>query len=65
MPQTAKYYLGRVVKLGRLTNDAVQEAIHDPVMVREGEYAYTFTDIERGGAGDRTYIFARLTKFFP
>jgi hypothetical protein len=43
----------------------VQDAIAAPVTMQFGDYAYTFTDIQRGGVGEDEYLFARLTKFVP
>lgn len=63
MPEEAKYYVGRVVKRGRVTSDSLIEAISDPVEVKQGEFLYTFTDI----TVDRNsqFAFAYLAKYTP
>jgi hypothetical protein len=66
MPESARYYLGRVIKLGELSTERLYAAIRSPAVVRLGQYLYTFTDIVIGDdlpAGG--YIFARLTKYRP
>lgn len=66
MPQNTTYFLGRVIKLGSITNAGVVAAIREPTLVRRGSFVFTFTDIV--ASDDRAvprFVFARLTKFTP
>lgn len=66
MAQENTYFLGRVIKLGSLTNAGLVEALKDPVLVRRGDFVFTFTDIVASDDEQvPRYIFARLTKFTP
>lgn len=66
MPRDVRFYLGRVIKLGRIDEAAVEAALVDPVSVRRGTSVYTFTDIvvERDGASTK-FIYAKLAKYTP
>ncbi len=63
---TAKYYLGRVLKLGNLTHEGMIKAIQDPATIQRGNYLFTFTDISYvKGVADYDFVFAKLAKFAP
>lgn len=66
MPRLARYYLGRVIKLGQIGDDELLQAIRAPVNIRRGEFVYTFTDIseQRDPDGIR-YVYAHLAKYKP
>ncbi len=59
MPNQARYYLGRVVKQGMMTDDLLADALRNPVVVQRHGFHYTFTQIDL--SPDRFY--ARLSKF--
>src|SRR4051812_17137011 len=66
MPQGATYFLGRVIKLGTITSAGVFAAIREPVLVRRGDFVFTFTDIVSSVENEPPkFAFARLTKFTP
>ncbi len=58
-----RYYLGRVIKLGRLDQDMVMNAIAEAPTVTVGKYAWTITDITDRRKDALPYVFGRLSKF--
>ncbi len=66
MPENAKYYLARVIKLGALNSAGLIDGIREPVQIRRGDFFYTFTDIVSSfAANEDSFVFARLTKYRP
>jgi hypothetical protein len=64
MPQTARYYLSRVIKLGELDDAKIINAIREPVSISRFNFDYTFIDVEVVGKRP-TYVFGRLAKYQP
>jgi hypothetical protein len=66
MPEAGRYYLGRVIKLGGLTSEGLEQAIASPIVWKKREYLYTFTDIRvRNDLPAGGYVYGRLTKYRP
>jgi hypothetical protein len=66
MPEAGRYYLGRVIKLGGLTSEGLRQAIESPVVWKQKEYMFTFTDIRtREDLPAGGYVYGRLTKYRP
>jgi hypothetical protein len=64
MPRKGRYYLGRVIKVGRLDNDLLLEAFERPAVVRRGAYAWTFSNVRFLGDGP-DYVYGKLAKYQP
>ena len=66
MRANARYYLGRVVKIGKLTEELLIDSILHPAVISKNKYRYTFTNIKVfGSQGSINGIFARLSKYKP
>ncbi|MDD5302756.1 MAG: hypothetical protein PHS14_06555, partial [Elusimicrobia bacterium] len=64
MQRRGRYYLGRVVKLGRLDVEKLIAALNTPHSIQTGDYSWTITDTQFVPSGKRPkYIFGKLTKF--
>lgn len=62
MPR-GRYYLGRVIKLGRLDQNMLMNAIAEAPTVSIGKFAWTITDIKDNRNNKTPFIFGRLSKF--
>lgn len=58
-----RYYVGRVVKTGQITQEVLQNTILDPPVVEIGRFGWTITDIEDQRNGSIPFIFGKLSKF--
>ncbi len=65
MSRTGTYYLGRVLKMGRLNQEMLQKALLDPVAVLHRGKAWTFINIEEHKDNQHHFIFGRLSKYTP
>lgn len=66
MRANARYYLGRVVKIGKLTEELLIDSILHPAVISKNKYRYTFTSIKVfGSQGSINGIFAKLSKYKP
>jgi hypothetical protein len=65
MAQQTTYYMGRVIKLGRLTSEMVAQAILSPVSVTWWGSSWSFFDARSHTADGVTYLAAKLVKFNP
>jgi hypothetical protein len=63
MVRKARYYLGRVAKLGRLTDELLIEAIRRPVVTQSYGAHFTFTQIHYSPSPE--FVMAHLSKFEP
>lgn len=63
MAKRGRFYLGRVVKLGRLDQAKLIEAIGSSAIVNVGKFTWTITDVERGDSSDAPFIFGKLAKY--
>ena len=63
MKKQGRYFLGRIHKLGVLTNDKIIEAIHDPVSIRRGKYNWTIVGVREGMVENAKYLYGELTKY--
>ena len=63
MKKQGRYFLGRIHKVGVLTNAKIIEAIHDPVPIRRGKYNWTIVGIHEGMVEDAKYLYGELTKY--
>jgi hypothetical protein len=61
MTRKGTYYLGRVVKLGRITNESLVKAILNPKPVTRRKSAWTFVDVQDFGS----FVYGRLAKYAP
>ncbi len=58
-----KYYLGRVIKLGRLDQDMLMNAIVHSPTVQIGKFAWAITDVVDERNSELPYVFGKLSKF--
>jgi hypothetical protein len=58
-----RYYVGRVVKAGLITQETLQDIILNPPVVEKGRFGWTITDIEDHRSGSIPFIFGKLSKF--
>lgn len=66
MPDQAKYFLGRVIKLGDITSEQIALAVSEPVPFRLNDFHYTFTEVRPFvGASGLRFIYAKLAKYRP
>lgn len=66
MRANSRYYLGRVVKIGYLTEELLIDAIMHPTIIQKNKYNYTFTNIKVFKSREHIKgIFARLSKYTP
>ncbi len=65
MARKGTYYLGRVLKLGRLDQHKLIEAIKEPVSVEYRSNSWTFIDVKEQKDNLSHYIFGRLSKYKP
>jgi hypothetical protein len=63
MPRQGTFYLGRVIKGGRLGQDTLIQALREPRAIVHRDFAWTFTDFHEGPSGN--WYFARLAKYKP
>lgn len=59
-----RYYLGRVIKTGRLDDAMLIQALQDPATVRSGSYSWTFSNFRTFGDPPE-FVYAKLAKFEP
>jgi hypothetical protein len=64
MPQTARYYLSRVIKFGDLDDNKIVEAITASTNIARNAFHYTFIDAQTDG-NPPSYVFGRLAKYEP
>ena len=60
-----RYYLGRIVKFGRLTNEMIVRAILNPSIIRSAKYEWTITDALDGRDESPSFVYGELSKFLP
>jgi len=66
MPRQRMYYLGRVQKLGELSEASLVRALQSATTIEANNYAWTFTDVVLGGnVSSPEYVFGYLSKFRP
>lgn len=58
-----RYYLGRVIKLGRLNQELLMDAIVKSPVVNIGKFAWAITDVVDKRNDDFPYLFGHLSKF--
>lgn len=58
-----RYYVGRVVKGGRLTQDSFLSAIKTPAVLSIGKYKWTIVGIVEGNVDGSPFIFGNLAKY--
>ena len=58
-----RYYLGRVVKLGRLTQDMVVDSILDSPIISVGKFAWAVTDAVDMRQHSFPFVYGKLSKF--
>jgi len=58
-----RYYLGRVIKLGKLNHQRLLGAIREPKVVNVGQFQWTFTDTVDESESSERFIFSRLSKY--
>lgn len=61
--QQGRYYLGRVIKLGMLTQDTLMNAIVKAPTITIGKFNWTITDVIDKRDEELPYIFGKLSKF--
>ena len=60
-----RYYLGRVSKLGRLTESMLIDAILDSPIILSAKYEWKITDVVDGRHETPPFIYGELSKFHP
>lgn len=58
-----RFYLGRIIKLGRLTQNMLVDAIIDSPVVSTGKYAWAITDAIDMRQATPSFIYGELSKF--
>jgi len=58
-----RYYLGRVIKMGNLSQSKLMDAIVDARTITIGKFAWTMTDVKDGRRVTPPFIFGMLSKF--
>jgi len=58
-----RYYLGRIHKVGVLTNEKVLDAIQHPVVIQRGKYNWTIVGVQTGEINKSKYLYGELTKY--
>lgn len=58
-----RYYLGRVVKLGQLSQAKLVDTIRRSGVVSFRNYTWTITDVVEGSVNGHLYIFGNLSKY--
>lgn len=58
-----RYFLGRVVKLGRLNQELFMDAIVKSPIVEIGKFAWAITDVIDKRTDELSYLFGHLSKF--
>jgi hypothetical protein len=66
MQRKGRYYLSRIVKIGKLDKGKFISALRAPATVRIGRYAWTITDVTLSeNIPLPKYVYGTLTKFSP
>ena len=52
-----RYYLGRVIKLGRLDQNRLMDAIADSATLTIGKFTWTIADVQDGRKGAIPFMF--------
>lgn len=61
-----RYYLGRVHKMGRLSDQLIAQAIQTPATVHGRRYSWTITDAEICMEANRcVFVFGKFSKYLP
>lgn len=63
MRRRGRYFLGRVIKLGELTQEKLMETMLNAPIVEVGLFDWTITDVEDGRYSDIPYVFGKLSKY--
>lgn len=58
-----RYYLGRVLKLGRLDKNLLINAIFRPAIITAKDYRWTITDVSEDVIDGTYYVFGKLSKY--
>ena len=58
-----RYYLGRVIKEGQLTQEKLLEGIRHPGVFEKGKYKWTIVGCEEGDVDGSPYIFGNVAKY--
>jgi len=61
--QQGRYYLGRVIKLGRLNQELFMNAIVESPVVTVSKFAWAITDVIDKRGDNLPYLFGHLSKF--
>ena len=66
MSRRGRYYLGRVILLGKLDKNGFIDAIKSPATVHVGKFSWTITDVVLDDDdGVLRYVYGQLSKFSP
>lgn len=60
-----RYYLGRILKFGRLTSEMIVQAILNPSIITSAKYEWTITDVFDGRDETPSFMYGELSKFLP
>lgn len=58
-----RYFLGRVIKIGELTQAKLMETMLNAPIVEIGQFDWTITDVEDGRNAATPYVFGKLSKY--
>ncbi|MDB5814723.1 MAG: hypothetical protein JWN23_1840 [Rhodocyclales bacterium] len=58
-----RYYMARVIKIGELNQERLQNAILEAPIVPIGKFEWTITDVEDGRSSSHPFIFGNLSKY--
>lgn len=67
MIQKGRFYLSRIIKLGKLDKEKFISALQEPATVQVGKYAWTITDVSVSEDQNNRviYVYGTLSKFSP
>lgn len=58
-----KYYLGRILKMGRLDSATLHQCILNPSVLEKRKFNWTITDVSEGNVDNTQFLFGKLTKY--
>lgn len=58
-----RYFLGRVIKIGELTQEKLMNTMLSAPIVEIGQFDWTITDAEDGREAKTPYVFGKLSKY--
>ncbi|MBW1650032.1 MAG: hypothetical protein JRJ44_05060 [Deltaproteobacteria bacterium] len=64
-PKNGTYYLGRIIKAGRLNHEKLIQAILNPIPITFRNFAWSFINIQQKNINNIHFIYAKSCKYSP